>query len=287
MKLIKPIVGISKIIDNYDAVICGFSGVLSKGSNLQSEALYALLKSSEAGKHVVVVSNSALRVARLVEIMGANKPENLSFLNAVITAGEILHYRLKNFKLMGLSGKRFYNLGNTETLGVFSGLDFEQVKNPENADFAYIGGVRFNTDTIDSYRQELEHLYALGLPLLCVGNDVSTFMGDEISLGSGAVAEQYAVMGGKIITFGKPDTEVLKYVMESFSLGCHKVLFIGDSFPTDIKSGSLLEADTVLISKGIHVNFLGEGYIPDVEKTRNLAMNFDVYPDYVISGLRW
>ena len=75
--------------------------------------------------------------------------------------------------------------------------------------------------------------------------------------------------------------------MESFSLGCHKVLFIGDSFPTDIKSGSLLEADTVLISKGIHVNFLGEGYIPDVEKTRDLAMNFDVYPDYVISGLRW
>ena len=65
------------------------------------------------------------------------------------------------------------------------------------------------------------------------------------------------------------------------------MLFIGDSFATDIKAAHLLEADTILISKGIHVNFLGEGYIPDVEKARNLATNFDVYPDYVASGLRW
>ena len=53
------------------------------------------------------------------------------------------------------------------------------------------------------------------------------------------------------------------------------------------KSANFLNADTVLISKGIHVNFLGEGYIPDVEKTREMSQDYEVYPDYVISGLRW
>ena len=42
-----------------------------------------------------------------------------------------------------------------------------------------------------------------------------------------------------------------------------------------------------MVSKGVHVNFLGEGYIPDVAKTREMANNYDAYPDYVISNLRW
>ena len=55
----------------------------------------------------------------------------------------------------------------------------------------------------------------------------------------------------------------------------------------DVTVDELLGVDSALISKGIHINFLGEGYIPDVTKTRELASNFDAIPDYVISNLRW
>ena len=65
------------------------------------------------------------------------------------------------------------------------------------------------------------------------------------------------------------------------------ILIVGDNVATDIKSASLLKLDSVLISKGRHVNFLGEGYIPDVAKTRELSNNYDVSPNYVISALRW
>ena len=143
------------------------------------------------------------------------------------------------------------------------------------------------TDTLDDYARALEHCFALGLPLVAAGNDVSTYYNGQISLGSGAVAEQYAVMGGVIYTIGKPAPDFVKYALEGVVKPESKVLFIGDGFATDIKSANLYNADAVLISKGIHVNYLGEGYIPDVEKARNLAMNFDVYPDYVVSGLRW
>ena len=147
--------------------------------------------------------------------------------------------------------------------------------------------VENENDTLEKYMPALEHGFALGLPLLCVGNDISTYYNGEISLGAGALAEQYAVMGGKILTFGKPDAVFLDYAIESFSSRPKSLLCIGDSFATDIKAGSLLNASSLLISKGIHVNYLGEGYIPDVEKARNLALNFDAYPDYVISNLRW
>ena len=106
-------------------------------------------------------------------------------------------------------------------------------------------------------------------------------------MGSGAVAEQYALLGGRVITMGKPNKQMIDYAKECFSNKFANFIFIGDSFTTDMKSANVLAADMVLISKGIHVNFLGEGYIPDVEKTRNMAQDYEIYPDYVMSGLRW
>ena len=287
MKIIKPIVGISKIIDNYDVVVCGLNGVLYDGEHVKQDAVDALMKCAANGKKTVIVTNSSLRVAEICDILSGGKLGELNYLSAVVSAGEVLHYCLKNPQHFGLSGNRYYNLGNRAAEGVFAGLDYIKVVRPDDADFAFIGMPDKETDTLDDYARALEHCFALGLPLVAAGNDVSTYYNGQISLGSGAVAEQYAVMGGVIYTIGKPAPDFVKYALEGVVKPESKVLFIGDGFATDIKSANLYNADAVLISKGIHVNYLGEGYIPDVEKARNLAMNFDVYPDYVISGLRW
>lgn len=287
MKIIKPIVGISKIIDNYDVVVCGLNGVLYDGEHVKQDAVDALMKCAANGKKTVIVTNSSLRVAEICDILSGRKLGELNYLSAVVSAGEVLHYCLKNPQHFGLSGNRYYNLGNRAAEGVFAGLDYIKVVRPDDADFAFIGMPDKETDTLDDYARALEHCFALGLPLVAAGNDVSTYYNGQISLGSGAVAEQYAVMGGVIYTIGKPAPDFVKYALEGVVKPESKVLFIGDGFATDIKSANLYNADAVLISKGIHVNYLGEGYIPDVEKARNLAMNFDVYPDYVVSGLRW
>ncbi len=287
MKIIKPIVAISKIIDNHDAVLCGFDGVLYDGKNVNKEALHALHKCSEAGKEVVVLTNSPLRVHSIIGLLLEGSASDLAFLSSVISAGEVLHYRLKDYTRLGLPGPKYYTLGNTSAEAVFAGTLCQKAGNLQQADFLFAGMPENENDMLEKYMPALEHAFALGLPLLCVGNDVSTYYNGEISLGAGALAEQYAVMGGKILTFGKPDTAFLDYALESFSYRPKSLLCIGDNFATDIKSGTLLNASTLLISKGVHVNMLGEGYIPDVEKARNLAMNFDAWPDYVISGLRW
>ena len=286
MKFIKPIVGISKIIDNFDNVICGFNGVISKGDNVNVEALHALSKCVSCEKNVVLLSNSYMRVKELVEIITQADSVLPNKLKAIVTAGEILHYMLKDSLKVGLTGKRYYNIGSKQAEVIFDGLGYQETKDMTNADFIFMGAVKKDTDMLENYVQELEYASSIGLDFLCVGNDTATYCNGEVCLGSGAVAEQYALLGGNVITLGKPNIKMLSYVNECFTNN-GKILLIGDSFTTDMKSAKFLNADTVLISKGVHVSFLGEGYIPDVEKTRTMAQDYEVYPDYVMSGLRW
>ena len=286
MKFIKPVVGISKIIDNYDHIVCGFNGVLTKGNNVNSEALKALTECGTNGKEVVILSNSYMRIKDIAELLNEGNKEVLHKIKAIISAGEVLHYKLKDFQKLGLKGKKYYNLGLKEAKSVFSGLDYQEVKDISQADFVFMGGVKNDTDLIENYAQDLEYAASYGLDFLCIGNDISTYQNGEVCLGAGSVAEQYALLGGNVITLGKPDVKMFEYATECFS-NKDNMLVIGDSFTTDIKVSKFFNLDTVLISKGIHVNFLGEGYIPDVEKTRNMAQEYEVYPDYVMSGLRW
>ncbi|MBR2299203.1 MAG: HAD hydrolase-like protein [Alphaproteobacteria bacterium] len=283
MKPITPIIGISKIIGAYDSVVCGYDGVLTKGKGISSEALKALKNMHDQGVSVIILSNSPLRVKDLVESL-QDVSFDLNNLTAVVTAGELLHHKLKNNKKLG---RRYYNLGGDSDKGIFAGLDYQKVSNIHDADFIFIGDADPLKGNVEDYNADLQAAAAIGLPLVCVGMDVATHRDGEICLSAGAVAEQYALLGGSVTTLGKPNQDVLAYVQECLPADVSKTLFIGDSFLSDMKAGAYMGAKMLLVSKGIHMHTLGEGYIPDVQKARQLALNYDVYPDYLISGLRW
>lgn len=288
MKMIKPIVNVSKIMDAYDVILCGFNGVIHDGAAFKPEAIDALVRLRKNGKKIVLLSNTPLRIEQIAAMMYAERISPRIF-SAIVTAGEILHYKLKagSSKYAAL-GRVYYNLGPADDYGVFSGLNYKAIENAARADFLYIGKVASSSAAIEDYGEILGHSASLNIPMLCVGNDTSACIGGEIALAPGAVAEQYAVLGGKIITIGKPDTRMLSYALEACGeVDMKRVLLIGDSITTDIKAASAIGISSVLISKGIHVNYLGEGYIPDVTKTRELASALDSFPDYVISQLRW
>lgn len=288
MKMIKPIVNILKIVDNYEVFIVGFSGVITDGSSIKSEAITALVNLKKSGKHIILLSNTPLRVAAVAKILHENKVP-LSLFDSIVTAGEILHYHMKSKQgIYAALGTHYYQLGDAKDDGVFNGLDYERVSEVSKADFIYMSSVASQEDTIDTYRSTLEHAASLGIPFVCAGNDTSTYKEGKVSLAAGAIAEQYAILGGKIITVGKPDIKITEYVLEDFAnIDKNKILLVGDNMTTDIKGANLEGIHAALVSKGIHVNFLGEGYIPDVAKTRELSNSFDAFPDYVISNFRW
>ena len=165
--------------------------------------------------------------------------------------------------------------------------DFAVTADPAKADFLYVGRLPAGR-AVDDYLDVLNHAASLGLPLLCAGNDTSVVCGEDTVPAAGAVAEQYAVLGGRIITLGKPDVKIIDYALDGIDVRDRsRVLLIGDNLATDIKGANLAGLSAALVTKAVHVNFLGEGYIPDVAKTRELATNFDAYPDFIISNLRW
>ncbi len=286
MKMIKPIVNISRIIDNYDTVVLGMSGVLSEGAGFLPDAKDALLKFNKAGKKIVLLTNSSLRIAKIVELVTqAEIP--LTIFSNIVSAGEVMHYMFKLRKeSFATIGNTYFNLGSSEDMAIFSGLEYEAVDKLGQADFLFMGSTAQPQDTIDKYMQIMEFAASMNVPLVCVGNDTSGFANGDICIAAGAIAEQYAALGGQIITVGKPEARIFEYALEGIGTK-DKTLLIGDSITTDIRGANLYGIDSVLISKGVHINYLGEGYIPDVAKTRELSNNFEAYPDFVISNLRW
>ena len=279
--MIKPIVNISRVADAYDAVICGFNGVLHNGVSFIPEAAETLIELYKQGKKTVLLSNSSMRVEEMCRFFYQSGYSPRLF-SAIVTAGEILHYRLPTLDL----GTKYYNLGQQSSESIFEGLNFQSVSSPENADFVFVGNLP--PEGMVACMDNLHHAASLGLPLVCVGNDTSMMDGDDVVVAAGSLAEQYAVWGGKIITTGKPDTQIVEYTLSALNdIDRKRMLFIGDSMPTDIKAASKSGISSCLVTKGIHTNYLGEGYIPDVTKTRELGDMLEAYPDYVISKLRW
>lgn len=286
MKMIKPIVNFSKIADNFDTFVFGYNGVLSFGNGISASAKECLKNLALLKKKIIIISNSHLRVSEIVEqfIQAGISP---TIFSNIISAGEILHYRLKfptgNYHALG---KMYYQIGAPAYSGIMSGLPLQRVPRLEQAHFLFMAQIKNASDTIDDYRIELEQAVSYGLPFICAGNDTSCFENDKPVLASGAIAEAYAVLGGRVITVGKPDVNILNYVLEGLNdLG--RVVIVGDNISTDIKMATLSKTASILVSKGRHVNYLGEGYIPDVAKTRELANSFDVEPECVISEVRW
>lgn len=286
MKMIKPIVNLSKIASDYDTFVFGFNGVLYDGEKILPDAIKCLKNLSSMGKQIVIISNTHLRIAEVVDIL-KNNYIDINIFSNIVTAGEILHYKLKYAQNEYMAiGNKYFHLGNKQNKSIFSGLNFEEVSKIEDAHFIYMSEVFSTDDSVDLYKPFLDQAVALALPFVCAGNDTSCFLNGKLCLASGALAENYAILGGRILTLGKPDVRIVQYALEGINQN-ENVVIVGDNVATDIKAASLLGFDSILISKGRHVNFLGEGYIPDVAKTRELSNSYDVSPSCVISAIRW
>ena len=287
MKMIKPIVNISKIIDTFDVVLCGLDGVLYDGETFKREAINALISLKRNGKKIILLSNPPMRLEHLFNLLYENQISPLLFDN-IVTMGEVLHYKLQSASPEYQSlGRVYYNLSGDDTAEAFAGLNYQDTENYNQADFLFVAQP---TQPIDlaAMSDVLSHCAGMQIPMLCLGAENSTFIDGEISSSAGAVAEQYAILGGKIILLGKPDKIFIDYALENITdIDRKRIIMIGDSLPVDIKAADSANISSLLISKGIHVNYLGEGYIPDVSKAKELSANFNTFPDYVISSLRW
>jgi HAD superfamily hydrolase (TIGR01459 family) len=98
---------------------------------------------------------------------------------------------------------------------------------------------------------------ARDLVMICANPDRIVRRGDHIIFCSGALAERYAAMGGKVEMAGKPYAPIYDLALamaakiRGRTIGREEVLAIGDGPETDIKGAADYGLATLLIAGGI------------------------------------
>ena len=268
---------LSYIKDDFDTVICGVNGVITHGKRIIPSAVESCAQLYQNGKKVFLASDAGLRVNDLFCFL-RTQGVPLNIFNAMITAGEICHYYLKSHDL----GHSYYSL-NSSLPKVMQGLDtYRRVEKVIMSDFLLIEN-EINGIDIATHMNTLQQALSLNLPLVCIGNNISLITEQGIKTGAGALAEQYAMMGGKIISFGKPDHRITKYLTENiYAYNPSRCLIIGDSMATDIRLGNLSKAQTLLLCDGVH-----QIYTNEIAKINELSTHYGLNVDYYMERLQW
>lgn len=248
------------------------------GNKAYEESVQTLIKLYQSGKKVTLASNSPLRVSDLYYgLKRCGVPMNIFY--AMITAGEIAHFYLKNRHDLG---RMYYELSSSDS-GIMRGLGYERADSIVMADFI-LAQTDYNGIDEDKIMPILEQALHLKLPMLCIGNNTSLVGTRGIVSGIGAVAERYAMMGGKrVVPFGKPDIKIASYLTEGMpGFSKEKCLVIGDCMSTDMRMANNFGAKSLLITNGVHQM---EGNTE--QKIDELSGSYGLNIDYYMECLRW
>jgi len=283
----RRIAGVGEIVDRYDLFLVDQWGVLHNGEKPYPGALSALALLREAGKAVVVLSNSARRVdwgVRRMDEIGIPR----ALYDRLVTSGEETwqHLRDRPDDFYRTLGRRclLYSWGGDR--GLTEGVDIEVVERVEDADFILNAGT--NREPIEWYEPELRAAAARGLPMICANPDLVTVTPEgELIITPGTVARRFEELGGYVRWHGKPDRSVYETCFALFP-DARRVVGVGDSLEHDIAGAANAGIDSVFVANGIHAPVLGigNGENPADDRLEALFADMGLRPDYVIPALR-
>jgi len=257
--------GLKSIAENYDIFYIDLWGVIHNGINLHKNAVSALEEITKAKKQYVLLTNAPRpneTVKLFLEKMGMNK----EIREKVYSSGEAaLNYLKKN-----LLGENFFHLGPPRDFDLF--LDFKKNKTTDIHKSSYL----LCTGLFEEQSEDLNYYKGLfkdhlNKKMICTNPDLIVDRGNKRELCAGSVALVFEKMGGEVIYFGKPFSEVYD---QSINNKKKRVLSIGDNLNTDIKGANLLNYDSLLISNGIHKDEIKKEGIDVVSKKYEVVVNF-------------
>jgi HAD superfamily hydrolase (TIGR01459 family) len=126
--------------------------------------------------------------------------------------------------------------------------------------------------------------------LLCANPDVLTELGGRRVQCSGALAELYAELGGRVIYAGKPQTPIYERALAVAAQlrgapVSPRVLVIGDSLRTDIAGATACGFASLFVWGGIHAEELGAHPTPTM--LSRLLTKAQLRPTAVTRRLVW
>jgi HAD superfamily hydrolase (TIGR01459 family) len=264
--------GLRSIVMNYDIFYIDLWGVVHNGIKLHEKAIRTLEEIDNAKKNYVLLTNAPRpnkSVQLTLEKMGMNK----NIRDKVYSSGEAALSYLKN----NYMHKTFYHIGPPRDFDLFIDFKKNKVKEIKESSFLLCTGLFESKEDDLIYYKELlkDHV---DKKMICTNPDLIVDKGNSRELCAGSVALVFEKIGGKVLYFGKPYSEVYNQAINNKD---KKVLSIGDNLNTDIKGANLLNFDSLIISNGIHKNEIMREGIEKVAKEYESIVNF------IQSELKW
>lgn len=246
----------------YAAIFCDVWGVLHNGVQPFMEAAAALAEARRKGVAVVLITNSPRPSPSVIaQLAGIGVPADAW--DGIVTSGDVTR------DLIAEAPRRIFHIGAERDLPIFDGLDVELVEDFEASVVVCTGLVDDDTETPDDYAELLRRLRARDLPFICANPDIVVEKGDRLLWCAGALARDYAQLGGRTSIAGKPHSPIYDVALKSAGdvlgrpIERHEVLAIGDGVLTDVKGAVANNLDVLFVTAGIHVRDYGDPDSPD------------------------
>jgi HAD superfamily hydrolase (TIGR01459 family) len=282
--------GIRAIADEYDGFIVDVWGVLHDGGTAYPGAIDCLRKLKQTGKRAVLLSNAPRPAADVVPALAALGYEP-SLYSGIMTSGEEVrrHLRLRDDPWYAALGRLCYLLGPGKDLGMLEGIQAEQARTIEDADFILNTGADFD-ETVEDYRPLMTRAIARGLPMICANPDLVVVHYGVRQICAGAIAVEYERLGGAVRYHGKPHPSVYQSCFALLGVDDRaRIAAIGDGLGTDIKGAAAAGIDGFFVTQGIHAADLGLSgqEAPDPAALAELCAAAGVKPRGALGGLVW
>ena len=274
---IRQIASLAEISGGYDAIFCDVWGVLHNGVRSWTPAWRALAAEREAGRAVALITNAPRPKGPVSEQLASLGVPDEAY-DDIVTSGDVTR------ALIGENARMVFHVGPDRDMSLYDGLDVELVEEREAAAVVCTGLYDDDTETPADYTEMLQRLRARNLPFICANPDIVVERGDRLVYCAGALAKDFALLGGRTLIAGKPHAPIYREAMAraSAALGRDiepgRVLAIGDGMTTDVKGAMDYGLDLLFISDGIHAREYGVPGKPDYEKMAAHLDGFGAHP---------
>jgi len=276
------------VASGYDLFLIDQWGVIHNGAMAHAGAVTAMRALRDAGKGIVLISNSSRR-ASVSEAGLAAMGVDRALYDAIVTSGEIAWQALqaRDDPYYARLGRRCFMFTWGGDKRFLEGLDLEEVETPAEADFVLLSGT--SGAPVGEYEAALQACVAEGLPMLCLNRDLVSIDPDGRLVDcSGKLAMRYEELGGKVRYHGKPGRDIYEACL-AHAPAARRVLAIGDSLCHDIAGANGAGIDSILVTGGIHAFDLGIAPGEAVEPAALSALCDDcgAWPTYAMARLAW
>jgi HAD superfamily hydrolase (TIGR01459 family) len=281
-----PLASIDDITADYDAVLCDIWGVVHNGRRAYAAACDALRRFRARGGAVVLVSNVP-KPRDPIPAQLARLGVGEDVYDAIVTSGDAIRAELR-----ARAPGPMFKIGPAEFDAVlWEGLGLAEAPLEEAAFIAVSGLNDDAAETPEDYRPMLQEARSRDLELLCANPDIVVRVGERLVWCAGAIAREYAAIGGRVVMAGKPHapiyalarTEVAR--LRAASVPDTRILAIGDGAPTDVLGANREGIDCLFIADGINDAALrADGGLDMAAVAKTLAQH-EVHARYAMPAL--